>query len=98
MTLLEAFLYDPLFFDWTPDCTNSSNQDQQDTSKPHYSVQMKNNSNWFFVWKRIKMKLDGRDLSATLKSEVNEQVNFILNEATKIENLALMYEGWIAHF
>lgn len=96
LTLLEAFLYDPLFFDWAPD-TNNVNQDP--ITKPHYGVQMKNNSNWFVVWKRIKMKLDGRDPSKakSTKAEVVEQVDFILKEATKIENLALMYEGWIAH-
>ena len=96
LTLLEAFLYDPLFFDWTPD-SDSTNDETTTTNKPHYSVQMKNNSNWFFVWKRIKMKLDGRDHSPTIKSEVVEQVDYILNEAIKLENLAVMYEGFLSY-
>lgn len=92
LTLLEAFLYDPLFFDWTPDATS----EQSSANKPHYSVQKKNNSNWFFVWKRINQRLCGRDPSSTVKSDVVEQVDFILNEATKLENLAMMYEGFTA--
>lgn len=92
LTLLEAFLYDPLFFDWAPE-SGANDSD----SKPHYSVQVKNNSNWFFVWKRIKMKLDGRDPSPAVKSEVEEQVDFVLNEAIKVENLAVMYEGFLSY-
>lgn len=96
LTLLEAFLYDPLFFDWAPDMNGPNGTNDPESNKPHYSVQMKNNSNWFFVWKRIKMKLDGRD-PLPVKTEVVEQVDFILNEAIKVENLAVMYEGFLSY-
>lgn len=46
------------------------------------------------VWRRVKMKLDGRDPDSTKRSSVAEQVDHIISEATRLENLALLYEGW----
>ncbi|XP_035223113.1 serine/threonine-protein kinase SMG1-like [Stegodyphus dumicola] len=46
------------------------------------------------VWKRIKMKLDGRDPEPNKKSSISEQVDFVIKEATDLENLAVLYEGW----
>lgn len=46
------------------------------------------------VWRRVKMKLDGRDPDSTKRSSVAEQVEYIISEATCLENLALLYEGW----
>lgn len=46
------------------------------------------------VWRRVKMKLDGRDPDSTKRSSVAEQVEYIISEATRLENLALLYEGW----
>ncbi|CAN8005347.1 unnamed protein product [Ixodes hexagonus] len=46
------------------------------------------------VWKRVKMKLDGRDPDSGKRSSVAEQVEYVIGEATRLENLALLYEGW----
>ncbi|RWS29156.1 serine/threonine-protein kinase-like protein 4 [Leptotrombidium deliense] len=46
------------------------------------------------VWKRVKMKLEGKDLDATKRSSIPEQVDYIIKQSMDIENLALMYEGW----
>lgn len=46
------------------------------------------------VWKRVKTKLDGRDPDPSRCSSVEEQVDFVIGEATRLENLALLYEGW----
>ena len=48
------------------------------------------------VLRRIKNKLDGREPDALKKSDISEQVDFIIREATSLDNLALMYEGWTA--
>lgn len=46
------------------------------------------------VWKRVKMKLDGRDPNPVNRSSISEQVDYVIKESMKLENLALMYEGW----
>lgn len=46
------------------------------------------------VWKRVKMKLDGRDPESNKKSSISEQVDYVIKEATNLENLAVLYEGW----
>ena len=48
------------------------------------------------VLRRIKTKLDGREPDVLRKSSVAEQVDFIIREATNVDNLALLYEGWTA--
>ncbi|KAI8501131.1 Serine/threonine-protein kinase smg1 [Branchiostoma belcheri] len=46
------------------------------------------------VWRRVKAKLDGRDIDASRRMPIAEQVDFVIKEATSTENLALLYEGW----
>ncbi|XP_050541278.1 serine/threonine-protein kinase SMG1 [Daktulosphaira vitifoliae] len=46
------------------------------------------------VWRRVRMKLEGRDPDVGRRSTITEQVNWVINEATSIDNLALLYEGW----
>lgn len=48
------------------------------------------------VLRRIKMKLDGREPDVLRKASVADQVDYIIREATNVENLALLYEGWTA--
>ena len=48
------------------------------------------------VLRRIKTKLDGREPDVLRKANVAEQVDFIIREATNVDNLALLYEGWTA--
>ncbi|OCT64106.1 hypothetical protein XELAEV_18045208mg [Xenopus laevis] len=48
------------------------------------------------VWKRVKAKLEGRDVDPNRRMSVAEQVDFVIKEATNLENLAQLYEGWTA--
>uniref|UniRef100_A0A8C4Q2V8 FATC domain-containing protein n=1 Tax=Eptatretus burgeri TaxID=7764 RepID=A0A8C4Q2V8_EPTBU len=48
------------------------------------------------VWKRVKAKLEGRDVDPNHRMNVTEQVDYIIKEATSVENLAQLYEGWTA--
>ena len=51
------------------------------------------------VWHRVRLKLEGRD---PLPNDgvggdplsVEDQVDAIIDEATNVDNLALLYEGW----
>ncbi|KAL6522620.1 Serine/threonine-protein kinase smg1 [Orobanche minor] len=44
--------------------------------------------------RRVEMKLDGRDLADNREISIGEQVDFLLRQATDIDNLCNMYEGW----
>ncbi|KAF6020036.1 SMG1 [Bugula neritina] len=57
-------------------------------------VVQERNSYAVSVWRRVKMKLDGRELDPSKKMSVTDQVSYIINEASDIKNLAQMYEGW----
>ncbi|KAL5019170.1 hypothetical protein ScPMuIL_004892 [Solemya velum] len=46
------------------------------------------------VWRRVKMKLDGRDPDINKRLSVAEQVDNVIKEATSTDNLAVLYEGW----
>lgn len=46
------------------------------------------------VLRRVRLKLEGREPDALRRATVQEQVDFIIREATSIDNLSLMYEGW----
>ncbi|XP_078521376.1 serine/threonine-protein kinase SMG1 [Lissotriton helveticus] len=48
------------------------------------------------VWKRVKAKLEGRDVDANRRMSVAEQVDYVIKEATNLDNLAQLYEGWTA--
>uniref|UniRef100_A0A8D2KVE8 FATC domain-containing protein n=1 Tax=Varanus komodoensis TaxID=61221 RepID=A0A8D2KVE8_VARKO len=48
------------------------------------------------VWKRVKAKLEGRDLDPNRRMSVAEQVDYVIKEATNLDNLAQLYEGWTA--
>ncbi|XP_030839844.1 serine/threonine-protein kinase SMG1 isoform X2 [Strongylocentrotus purpuratus] len=48
------------------------------------------------VWRRVKGKLDGRDPEPSKRLAVTEQVDYVIKEATSIDNLATLYEGWTA--
>ncbi|XP_037824914.1 serine/threonine-protein kinase Smg1 [Lucilia sericata] len=56
--------------------------------------EQKRNAYAVSVWKRIRMKLEGRDPDHNRRSSVAEQVDFVIREATSEENLASLYEGW----
>ncbi|XP_073148880.1 uncharacterized protein [Henckelia pumila] len=46
------------------------------------------------VLRRVEMKLDGRDITETRDITIAEQVDFLLRQATNVDNLCNMYEGW----
>lgn len=46
------------------------------------------------VLKRVEMKIDGRGISENQAISVSEQVDFLLKQATSLDNLCNMYEGW----
>ncbi|OXU25637.1 hypothetical protein TSAR_001094 [Trichomalopsis sarcophagae] len=46
------------------------------------------------VWRRVRMKLEGREPNPNRKYTTAEQVEYVIREAQSIENLALLYEGW----
>jgi len=48
------------------------------------------------VIRRIKSKLEGKDFDLNTKMSVSEQVDKIIQQATDIDNLCVMYEGWTA--
>ncbi|XP_077590470.1 serine/threonine-protein kinase SMG1 [Stigmatopora nigra] len=48
------------------------------------------------VWKRVKAKLEGRDIDPNRRMSVTEQVDFVIKDATNMDNLAQLYEGWTA--
>ncbi|XP_023677609.2 serine/threonine-protein kinase SMG1 isoform X1 [Paramormyrops kingsleyae] len=48
------------------------------------------------VWKRVKAKLEGRDVDPNRRMTVTEQVDYVIKEATNVDNLAQLYEGWTA--
>ncbi|XP_013880332.1 serine/threonine-protein kinase SMG1 isoform X3 [Austrofundulus limnaeus] len=48
------------------------------------------------VWKRVKAKLEGRDVDPNRRMSVTEQVDVVIKEATNMDNLAQLYEGWTA--
>ncbi|XP_032817004.1 serine/threonine-protein kinase SMG1 isoform X1 [Petromyzon marinus] len=48
------------------------------------------------VWKRVKAKLEGRDVDPSRRMTVTEQVDYVIKEATSLDNLAQLYEGWTA--
>ncbi|XP_077940467.1 serine/threonine-protein kinase SMG1 isoform X6 [Gasterosteus aculeatus] len=48
------------------------------------------------VWKRVKAKLEGRDIDPNRRMSVTEQVDVVIKEATNMDNLAQLYEGWTA--
>ncbi|XP_029599265.1 LOW QUALITY PROTEIN: serine/threonine-protein kinase SMG1-like [Salmo trutta] len=48
------------------------------------------------VWKRVKAKLEGRDVDPNRRMSVTEQVDCVIKEATNVDNLSQLYEGWTA--
>ena len=56
--------------------------------------EQKRNAYAVSVWRRIRMKLEGRDPDPNKTSRVQEQVDWMIREALNPDNLALLYEGF----
>ena len=67
-------------------------------SDQHNASNLKEEKNTFAlnVLRRVRAKLEGREPDVLRRSTVAEQVDFIIREATNLDNLALLYEGWTA--
>ncbi|KAK9077291.1 hypothetical protein SSX86_005628 [Deinandra increscens subsp. villosa] len=48
------------------------------------------------VLRRVEMKIDGRDITDKrhVDISISEQVDYLLRQATSVDNLCNMYEGW----
>ncbi|KAK7264351.1 hypothetical protein RJT34_31958 [Clitoria ternatea] len=46
------------------------------------------------VLRRVEMKIDGCDISESREIGIAEQVDYLLKQATSVDNLCNMYEGW----
>uniref|UniRef100_A0A671RIL4 Serine/threonine-protein kinase SMG1 n=1 Tax=Sinocyclocheilus anshuiensis TaxID=1608454 RepID=A0A671RIL4_9TELE len=75
-------------------CNNAYAMGATETVFP--SAVQERNSYAVSVWKRVKAKLEGRDLDPNRRMSVTEQVDYVIKEATNLDNLAQLYEGWTA--
>lgn len=57
-------------------------------------MEQKRNAYAVSVWRRIRMKLEGRDPDPTRRYSTAEQVDWMIREAMDTNNLAVLYEGW----
>lgn len=46
------------------------------------------------ILKQVEHKLHGKDIDGTRSLNISEQVDYLLKQATSIDNLCNMYEGW----
>ncbi|KAF9379405.1 Serine/threonine-protein kinase smg1 [Podila verticillata] len=69
--------------------TNQQPQQQQQQQPLH-----QRNAYAVNILRRVRHKLEGRDFDSVNKFKVSEQVDRVIQEATNVENLANMYEGW----
>jgi serine/threonine-protein kinase SMG1 len=46
------------------------------------------------VLRRVRAKLEGKDLDLGKAMSVQEQVDLIISESTSVDNLCQHYEGW----
>ncbi|KAF7810932.1 serine/threonine-protein kinase SMG1-like [Senna tora] len=83
----------------------SSNKDKNDTehreapdSNLNTSSRVGRGKNAYAlsVLRRVEMKIDGRDISENREISIGEQVDYLLKQATSVDNLCNMYEGRIA--
>ncbi|XP_042060821.1 uncharacterized protein LOC121805101 isoform X1 [Salvia splendens] len=73
-------------------------EELQKTSSNHIETvdrpHMGKNAYAMSVLRRVEMKIDGQDISDNREISIPEQVDFLLRQATNIDNLCNMYEGW----
>ncbi|XP_014248245.1 serine/threonine-protein kinase SMG1 isoform X2 [Cimex lectularius] len=62
--------------------------------KPKRRGMQERNAYAMNVWRRVKFKLEGRDPDPGVRSSVKQQVDWTISEATNLDNLSLLYEGW----
>ncbi|KAG0369694.1 Serine/threonine-protein kinase smg1 [Gamsiella multidivaricata] len=72
----------------------SVNQAQQQQHQGQQIQPHQRNAYAVHILRRVRHKLEGRDFEAVKKCKVTEQVDRVIQEATSVDNLANMYEGW----
>jgi FKBP12-rapamycin complex-associated protein len=78
--LLEVFVDDPLL-QWIAAADTAGDKGEERQSKK--------------IIDRIASKLKGKDFEPGRKYTVKEQVKRLISEATKLENLCVMFKGWL---
>ncbi|CAN6303617.1 unnamed protein product [Urochloa humidicola] len=73
------------------ECDNSDSKSYADSS-----IRVTRGKNPFAlsILKQVEHKLHGRDIDGTRSLNISEQVDYLLKQATSIDNLCNMYEGW----
>jgi len=73
------------------ECENSDPKSYADSS-----IRVTRGKNPFAlsILKQVEHKLHGRDIDGTRPLNISEQVDYLLKQATSIDNLCNMYEGW----
>ena len=76
--------------------SNASNKRINKSDKNNVRNNLTEEKNTFAlnVLRRVRAKLEGREPDVLRRSSVAEQVDFIIREATSLDNLSLLYEGW----
>lgn len=72
----------------------AKNEENGRVTKGKEQSLQKRNAYAVSVWRRIRLKLEGRDPEPSRRSTVPEQVDWMIREAMDIDNLAVLYEGW----
>ncbi|XP_024959316.1 uncharacterized protein LOC112500194 [Cynara cardunculus var. scolymus] len=67
----------------------------QNTDAPGQVSRVKSkNAYAMSVLRRVEMKIEGRDIPDNRDASIAEQVDYLLRQATSVDNLCNMYEGW----
>ena len=93
LTLLEAFIHDPLI-NWR--LLKKGDDDEEEGKDGENEARESLNERALDILERIRSKLNGLDFATEggLESDVKSQVNHLIEEATSIEHLASAYQGW----
>lgn len=57
-------------------------------------IRGKRNAYAVSLMKRVEMKLEGREKDVNRTMDITEQVDFLIKQATNLDNLCNMFEGW----
>ncbi|XP_058127309.1 serine/threonine-protein kinase Smg1-like [Anopheles ziemanni] len=74
--------------------TSGGAPDSQQLDRNQKQKEQKRNAYAVSVWRRIRMKLEGRDPDPARRYTIPEQVSWMIQEAMDPNNLAVLYEGW----
>ncbi|KAL7335617.1 hypothetical protein PS15p_201064 [Mucor circinelloides] len=74
--------------------TEDDKATHQQASQGPYIIKPASNNHVTKIMKRIRSKLEGVDFGIQHKMSVSEQVARSIEQATSVDNLCMMYEGW----